>query len=197
MSRANARAAAALLIGLSLAGPAASQAIPPAPHVVEFLDGKFSMLAADYRYVLDGEEVVIPRGFVTDFASVPGALHSAFGPHGRYSRAAIVHDFLYWAQPCTREQADNIMQRIMIESGVDAVTRTSIFKAVDWFGAKAWNSNRRERESGDSHFVPRALESLADSMTWEETLRRMRRDNVRDPLVSVSARFCAIGNPAR
>jgi hypothetical protein len=39
--------------------------------------------------------IVAPRGFVTDFASIPEAFWSfGLSAHGRYSKAAIVHDYL-------------------------------------------------------------------------------------------------------
>jgi len=50
----------------------------------------------------------VPAGFVTDFASTPRALWSVIPPTGRYQLAAVVHDFLYWDQGCTREQADTV-----------------------------------------------------------------------------------------
>ncbi len=41
------------------------------------------------------EIIVVPVGFVTDFASIPWGLRNSFPPLGRHARAAIIHDFLY------------------------------------------------------------------------------------------------------
>lgn len=49
---------------------------------------------------------VVPAGFVTDFASVPRWLWSIFPPHGRYSPAAVFHDWLYQAGVMERDEAD-------------------------------------------------------------------------------------------
>lgn len=42
-----------------------------------------------------GETVVVPRGFRTDFASVPRPFWFWVAPWGRHGRAAVLHDFLY------------------------------------------------------------------------------------------------------
>lgn len=42
--------------------------------------------------ILDGI-VVVPKGFISDGASVPRALWSIYPPFGRYLEAAVVHDW--------------------------------------------------------------------------------------------------------
>ena len=54
------------------------------------------------------EIITIPKGFVTDLTSIPRFFWSAFPKSGPYMSAAILHDYLYWDQRCTREQADRI-----------------------------------------------------------------------------------------
>ena len=52
------------------------------------------------------ERIVVPKGFVTDFASILQAFWAlGLSPHGQYSRAAVVHDYLYWSQSCSRYRA--------------------------------------------------------------------------------------------
>lgn len=41
------------------------------------------------------DKVVIPVGFITDFASVPFIFWWIFPPWGRYGKAAVLHDWLY------------------------------------------------------------------------------------------------------
>lgn len=41
-----------------------------------------------------GRIIEVPRGFVTDGASVPRLLWPLFPAWGRYSRAAVIHDYL-------------------------------------------------------------------------------------------------------
>jgi hypothetical protein len=59
-------------------------------------DGRRWKVVAACHYVTDaGVRVEIPVGFITDFASVPRVLWPLFPPFGKYTRAAVVHDYLY------------------------------------------------------------------------------------------------------
>jgi Protein of unknown function (DUF1353) len=84
---------------------------PPAPLVRPFGDNADWVTAEDMVYTIGAttEKIVVPKGFVTDFASIPRPLWSlGLSPHGQYSRAAVIHDFLYWAQGCSRTQSGGI-----------------------------------------------------------------------------------------
>jgi hypothetical protein len=39
--------------------------------------------------------VVVPSGYVTDFASIPRAVHFIISPFGKHAEAAVIHDWLY------------------------------------------------------------------------------------------------------
>lgn len=73
---------------------AAQQPIAPVPMTL-FGDGQDSVLTQDlqYRILQTNFVIVVPAGFVTDFASTPRALWSVIPPTGRYQLAAVVHDF--------------------------------------------------------------------------------------------------------
>lgn len=59
-------------------------------------------------------EIVVPAGFVSDLASIPIPANIIFSKTGRYAPAGIVHDYLYWAQPCaSRETADRIIKEAL------------------------------------------------------------------------------------
>jgi hypothetical protein len=89
---------------------------PPSPIVVAFGDNRDWIVLQPMPYQIGrtGLSVIVPAGFVTDYASIPRPLWVMYAPHDRYSRAAVVHDYLYWSQRCTREQADNIFMLAMI-----------------------------------------------------------------------------------
>ena len=69
------------------------------PLQVEILpDGRRARLLQPFRVRLRelGERVIeVPQGFETDFASVPRFFWRVVPPWGRYSPAAVVHDYLY------------------------------------------------------------------------------------------------------
>jgi hypothetical protein len=99
--------------------------------------------------------IMVPAGFVTDFASVPRSLWSLYPPWGSYGLAAILHDFLYWSQTYPRSYADNILRQAMNSSHVDSVTTQAIYEAVALAGGFAWDENTRKRAGGFKRtFVP-------------------------------------------
>lgn len=104
-----------------------------------------------YVTLSDGNEICIPVGYVTDFASVPQILWSICPPIGKYNRAALVHDFLYdlrykeseLGEYEARKFADKEFLRIANNSDVSSRTRHYImYKIVRWFGVKAWRSKK-------------------------------------------------------
>lgn len=76
--------------------------------------------------------IVVPKGFVTDGASVPRFFWNVLGPLGPYFDAAVLHDFLYSPINAThtREQADLIFLEAMQLTGVGWITRNLVFTAV-------------------------------------------------------------------
>lgn len=147
----------------------------PAPTVRPFADGNEWVLVEPLRYSIrdSGLVITVPKGFVTDFASIPRMFWAVLIPTGRYGRAAIVHDYLYWEQSCTREQADRILLLGMTESGVDRVKRDTIFAAVRLAGNATWLANAEERRLGKPRVIPDAYLAIpADAIwpTYRETL---------------------------
>ncbi|NND00217.1 MAG: DUF1353 domain-containing protein [Gammaproteobacteria bacterium] len=141
------------------------------------------------------ESVVVPVGFVTDFASAPQALWSfGLSPHGRYSRAAVIHDFLYWAQICTREQADNIMLLAMMESGVNSKEQFLFYRGVDFGGNPSWKENKDDRAKGLPRVVPVQYRyNIPHNATWDEWEQVLVRNNVKDPIFPTTAGYCRLG----
>jgi hypothetical protein len=82
----------------------------------------------------------VPAGFETDFASIPKLFWSILPPNGKYTGAAVIHDFLYHHHRYTRKRSDQIFREAMKVLGVNWLTRGIMYQAVRWFGAKAWNN---------------------------------------------------------
>ena len=107
-------------------------------------------LVGDYRFMLlapfeyhvgsfpSEEAIKVPAGFVTDLASVPRVLWSILPPHGRYAKAAIVHDYLYDYGIGTRKRADDIFLEGMEVLGVPKWRRYVMYWAVRMFGRGAY-----------------------------------------------------------
>lgn len=78
--------------------------------------------------------ICVPVGTVTDLASVPRILWAIFPPHGRYAKAAIIHDYLYDRAIGSKEAADRTFLEAMEVLGVSRLTRTLMYWAVRLFG---------------------------------------------------------------
>lgn len=85
------------------------------------------------RYHGRDEGFIVHAGFETDFASVPRGLVWLIPKYGKFTRAAILHDFL-WAQ-CREGRfnwfdADGIFRRAMREDDVPFAHRWLMWGAV-------------------------------------------------------------------
>lgn len=89
--------------------------------------------------------IVIPEGFVTDFASTPKALYSIFPPVGIYNKATILHDYLYshdsinYENLSLKEQraiADKFLLQALEVLKVPKWKRNAMYLAVRLFGKK-------------------------------------------------------------
>jgi len=152
-------------------------------QVSPFADGDHWFLTQDLTYdVLDTDiKITVKRGFVTDFASVPRLFWSLLPTWGKYGPPAVVHDFLYWDQLCTREQSDRIMMLAMTESRVGWFRTRLIHAALRIGGAFSWSSNRSARESGNIREIPDDLLPENPNVTWTEYEKKLREQDSVSP----------------
>ena len=87
----------------------------------------------------DGELITVPAGFITDFASVPRIFWTIFPPDGKYTAAAILHDFLYSIQDRSRKEVDRIFLIAMKSLKVPTWQRVTMYSAVRMLGWLSWN----------------------------------------------------------
>ena len=114
--------------------------------------------------------VTVPTGFVTDFASIPRVFWSALRPDGEYAYAAVVHDYLYWTQTRSQEEADHILKMAMEDFEVGAVTAKLIYSAVRLGGKSAWKSNAEKKAQGEKRVLTRLPQD--PRMTWDDWKQR-------------------------
>lgn len=102
------------------------------------IDDKYWEVLEEYRYATTKGVVVVPKGFRTDYASVPKIFRNIINSYGKHGRAAVVHDWLYSAEcplNLTREEADKIFLEIMEECQVAKWKRILMYRLVRRFGA--------------------------------------------------------------
>lgn len=109
-------------------------------------------------------KIVVERGFVTDFASVPRIFWSIFPPFGKYTKAAVLHDRLceaynnketwnkvvqdpellpsdYSNRVVKRKEADDIFLEAMVAINVGKFTRTMLYWSVRLYGILKYGKN--------------------------------------------------------
>lgn len=92
-----------------------------------------------------GDLIRVPRGFETDFASVPGVFRCIVSPIGRHGKAAVLHDRLYaTGERRSRRESDLIFLEAMQVLGVSPWRRYVMYGAVRLFGWWAWYKHRRK-----------------------------------------------------
>ena len=124
------------------------------------------------------DSITVPAGFVTDFASIPRALWSELSPVGEHKLAAIVHDYLYWFQPCDREETDNLLMIAMRQGGVSDLRRGAVYAGVRMGSADAWNANGVARDRGDLKVVPVQVRPTAQE-SWSDFRARLGKADIR------------------
>ena len=108
--------------------------------------------------------VIVPIGFVTDLASIPRPFWTALPREGRYAYAAIVHDYLYWTQDRSRDEADEILKMAMEDAKASNVIVQVIYNAVHLAGQSAWDSNLRLKKAGEHRVLK--LFPTDSNVTW-------------------------------
>lgn len=119
------------------------------------------------------ETFTIPAGSRTDLASVPALFTWLVPTYGRYTKSAILHDFLWRTRAVPRADADGIFRRSMRELGVPILRRWLMWAAV-----RAASAARR-----------RSGEQRASVGTWLAILAIAAASL---PVVAVPAVFVAI-----
>lgn len=115
------------------------------------IDEHYYELVELYTYIGKKYKVEVPKGFITDIASIPQFAWSLVGlsPDGLYRAAAIVHDWCYWnygymkgtvtkkgsaVEYVSKREADKLFFEVMKEAGVSAWKRNLMYAAVSLFG---------------------------------------------------------------
>lgn len=97
--------------------------------------------------------ITVPKGFITDLASIPPLLESIESKSGPTMQAGILHDFLYWDQTCLREEADAALLLELEDSGVPEWKRRDIYLVVSGVGKFAFKKNSDAKAAGETRFL--------------------------------------------
>ena len=107
------------------------------PLKVEVYDcGRVYILTESFCYYREDKskkDIIVPKGFMTDFASTPRILWSVLPPFGRYAKCAVLHDYLceeFHKGKCNRNEADRIFLESMEAISIPFFTKWSLYLGV-------------------------------------------------------------------
>jgi hypothetical protein len=118
-------------------------------HNINFINEVQLKPIADNQYILlnnykafDGTRMyTVPKGFVTDFASIPRFLWPLFNPNEfKVIPPAILHDYLYYCpNGISRAEVDSIFYSSLIDNLVNPVKAYTYYLAVRLGGWRHFN----------------------------------------------------------
>lgn len=143
------------------------------------------MVAHPLRYEANqGEyEIVVPIGFITDLASIPREFWWWESPQESTLAPAILHDYLYWEQSCTKDEADAVMYLAMKEVGLGFLKRYAVYAGVRTpIATSAWNNNKTARNKGESRFFTQdyAINLMDSAIDPKATLSTLQQNAISD-----------------
>ena len=120
------------------------------------------VITKDWKYKIDGNEYVIPKGFQFDGASIPKFLRTFFSPVGVLLIGGLVHDYMYKYSALKsvqakgalllvdQKKADQIFRDINIEVNGFYFMNYLAYWSLRIGGFVAWNGHRkRNAKIGD------------------------------------------------
>jgi hypothetical protein len=97
--------------------------------------------------------ITVPAGFITELGSVPKAQRWWNGRTDLSMAPAVLHDYLYWYQPCTQDEADAVMVHAMVTAGASPAAAATVYRAISSSGAAAFRKNSERRRGGELRTV--------------------------------------------
>lgn len=133
------------------------EALRPIEVLARGSTAQIYVLIAEFTVVVpDVGTITVPKGFETDFASIPGfALGWLDDDDPIILYASIVHDYLYsvgglfdlMKPALTRQQCDDVLRVVMIACEASVWRAWCVYKAVRMFGAGHFEAARRAPEA--------------------------------------------------
>ena len=111
----------------------------------QFYGDEHFLLLEDFTVKLsDTETIVIPAGFISDFASVHKKLRWFISPTEKgIRRASLTHDWLYAVHiGKSRKEIDAVFEKIMREDGFSRAKSKICFLAVHYGGKRHYKSGK-------------------------------------------------------
>lgn len=99
----------------------------------------------DVSFFWRGKKYIIPKGFVSNGASVPAVFWGVITPciDGRTIMSAVIHDYLYATGIVARHEADDIFLHYLLKNKFPKIKSYICYFAVRIFGKKYYKKNEK------------------------------------------------------
>lgn len=143
--------------------------------------GKRHCLVEPWTFYVDHSAITIPPGFWTDWASIPKPARAFLDRDGRWARAALAHDFLYFiTYRDSRAVCDAILLAGMEYDGVGWAARHAIYLAVRIGGGWTWARYKTNQYRPQINLIK--MPTQRDGMQFRVTVADWTRDDDRHRL---------------
>ena len=97
----------------------------------------------------------IPRGYVTDFASLPKFVELFYDVNGPSRQSAVLHDFLYSARWLSRKLTDTLFYDAMRQAKISRVQCSNFYWGVRLGGWAHWDwrASQLPVNAKEGHFI--------------------------------------------
>ncbi len=102
----------------------------------------------------NGYGIAAPKGFVTDFASIPWAFRRLFPKSGKWNAAAIIHDYLYRCTTIPRVTCDRIFKEALEAVGVSPGVVATFYAGVRVGGGITRTTDAKAPTCRGGHATP-------------------------------------------
>lgn len=111
-------------------------------------DDEFELLD-DFVWQCNENTIIIPKGFVTDLASVPKLVRFLpyLDPLGKNKEPAVLHDYLYSKQIVTRKQADKLFRKALKIEKIPSFWAGVHYVGVRVGGRFGWNKRKKKLQN--------------------------------------------------
>lgn len=104
------------------------------PLTVTKISARKWKVEREFEYHIGSEDsneiITVPKGFMTDFASVPRLFWIILPPDGRYTQAAVLHDYILKIKLYSYSKSDRIMLEAMTVLKVSWWKRHLMYRAL-------------------------------------------------------------------
>lgn len=100
------------------------------------------VVESELAYFHEGERISVPKGFITDLASIPKIFRNVLNVNGKSRKPAVLHDYLYCSKIFERSVADYIFYKALVSEGMNVIIARTYWAGVRAGGWLYYNQNK-------------------------------------------------------